>query len=55
MLFAMTVKRAVQHAQATRDYAAAARLLRSTGVTLEEALFVLLGCHQRPRHRKPRG
>ena len=48
MLFAMTVQRAVQHAQTTRDYAAAARLLRSVGVTLEEALVLLLGCHQRP-------
>ena len=55
MLFAMTVQRAVQHVQATQDYAAAARLLRSVGVTLEEALVLLLGCHQRPRHRKPRG
>ena len=53
MLFAMTVKRAVQHAQATRDYAAAARLLRSVGVTLEEALVLLLGCHQRPWQRNP--
>lgn len=53
MLFAMTVKRAVQHAQATQDYAAAARLLRSTGVTLEEALVLLLGCHQRPWRRNP--
>ena len=54
MLFAMTVKRAVQHAQATQDYAAAARLLRSVGVTLEEALVLLLGCRQRPWHGRHR-
>lgn len=51
MLLAQAVSRAVNHANATGEYRAAARLLRSAGLGLDDALLILLGVHQRPwRH-----
>jgi len=49
MLFANSCHRAYVHAQETRDFRAAARLMRAAGASLDEALMLLLGIHQRPR------
>ena len=54
MLFANTCHKAYVHAQATQDFRSAARLMRAVGATLDEALMLLLGIHQRQRRRRER-
>lgn len=49
MLFANTCHRAYVHAQTTRDFRSAARLMRAAGASLDESLMLLLGIHQRQR------
>ena len=48
MLFANSCHRAYVHAKETGDFRAAARLMKAAGASLDEALMLLLGIHQRP-------